>query len=217
MAGLETTAGSSLHVPAPRHPPADRQRIIDDPAVIDKAVEEFLRVHAIVLPGRKSPRTWTPRLPMQKGDMVMLPIPAANRSPSVLDHPTEVDFDRRRLGTSRSASARTAARPAPGRRELATALAVWHELIPEYSVATDEPLVERGGNLASSTFHSPGARSGRRERCAGAADRGATWPQQRIRLRYRGRLHRAVQVPEKPETDLAVAACRAARGRGDRL
>jgi cytochrome P450 len=150
MAGLETTAGQLGYMfqHLATHP-ADRQRIIDDPAVIDKAVEEFLRVHAIVLPGRKVTEDMDFHgCPMQKGDMVMLPIPAANRSPSVLDHPTEVDFDRPQtrhiafgLGPHRCLGLHLA------RRELATALAVWHELIPEYSVATDEPLVERGGQL----------------------------------------------------------------------
>ena len=150
MAGLETTAGQlgyMFHYLA-THPEA-RARIQDDPGVIDRAVEEFLRVHAIVLPGRKVTEDMDFHgCPMQKGDMVMLPIPAANRSPSVLDHPREVDFDRPQnrhiafgLGPHRCLGLHLA------RRELATALAVWHQMIPEYTVVDEGPLVERGGQL----------------------------------------------------------------------
>jgi cytochrome P450 len=150
MAGLETTAGQlgyMFHYLA-THPEA-QARIRDEPGVVDRAVEEFLRVHAIVLPGRKvTADTDFHGCPMQKGDMVMLPIPAANRSPSILDHPREVDFDRPLnrhiafgLGPHRCLGLHLA------RRELATALSVWHHMIPEYALVDEDPLVERGGQL----------------------------------------------------------------------
>jgi cytochrome P450 len=150
MAGLETTAGQlgfMFHYLA-GHPEA-RQRIVKEPAVVDRAVEEFLRAHAIVLPGRKVTEDMEFHgCPMQKGDMVMLPIPSANRAPSIMEHPTEIDFDREQtrhiafgLGPHRCLGLHLA------RRELATALTVWHELIPEYALADDAPLVERGGQL----------------------------------------------------------------------
>jgi cytochrome P450 len=150
MAGLETTAGQlgyMFHFLA-AHPDV-RRRIVEDPSLIDRAVEEFLRVHAIVLPGRKVTQDMEFHgCPMQEGDMVMLAIPAANRAPSVVEHPTEVDLDRPQtrhiafgLGPHRCLGLHLA------RRELATALAVWHELIPDYALDGDEPLSERGGQL----------------------------------------------------------------------
>ena len=150
MAGLETTAGQlgfMFHHMATH--PEEQRRIVEDPSVIDRAVEEFLRAHAIVLPGRKvTEDVEFHGCPMQKGDMVMLPIPAANRAPSLMEHPTEIEFDRPQtrhiafgLGPHRCLGVHLA------RRELATALAVWHELIPSYRLATEEPLVERGGQL----------------------------------------------------------------------
>jgi len=150
MAGLETTAGQLgfMFQHLASHPD-DRHRIVADPDVRSAAVEEFLRVHTIVLPGRKVTRDVDFHgCPMRAGDMVMLTIPAANRCPALLDHPADVDFDRPQtrhiafgLGPHRCLGLHLA------RRELATALRVWHELIPEYRIDTDQPLVERGGQL----------------------------------------------------------------------
>ena len=85
---------------------------------------------------------------MRKGDMVMLTIPAANRSPAVADRPAQVDFDRPSnrhiafgLGPHRCLGIHLA------RRELAIALRVWHEGIPDYSVDGADELLERGGQL----------------------------------------------------------------------
>ena len=150
MAGLETTAGQlgfMFHHLATH--PGDQRRVTQDPEVRPRAVEEFLRAHAIVLPGRKVTRDVDFHgCPMKAGDMVMLPIPAANRCPSEVERPTEIDFDRPQfrhvafgLGPHRCLGIHLA------RRELLTAISVWHEMIPEYSLADGAELVERGGQL----------------------------------------------------------------------
>jgi cytochrome P450 len=150
MAGVETTSGQLGFMFQHLASHADqRRRLVDEPDLIPTAVEEFLRVHPIVLPGRKVTRDVDFHgCPMRKGDMVMLPIPAANRSPRVAERPTEVDFDRRGnrhiafgMGPHRCLGIHLA------RRELATALRVWHELIPDYSLDGDGQLMERGGQL----------------------------------------------------------------------
>jgi len=150
MAGLETTAGQLSFMFHYLAGDADaRHRIRSDPAIIPAAVEEFLRAHAIVLPGRKVTRDIDFHgCPMKKGDMVMLPLPAANRCPAQVDHPDQIDFDRSNnrhigfgLGAHRCLGLHLA------RRELSTALQVWHELIPDYRLANVKPLVERGGQI----------------------------------------------------------------------
>jgi len=151
MAGVETTSGQlgfMFHDLA-RHP-ARRRRLIDEPAVIPAAVEEYLRVHPIVMPGRKLTRDIDFHgCPMREGDMVMLPLPAANRSPLVCANPREVDYDRR---PNRHIAFGTGPHRCLGlhlaRRELATALAVWHARIPDYRLDSDEVLMERGGTLS---------------------------------------------------------------------
>lgn len=150
MAGLETTAGQlgfMFHHLATH--PTHQRRVREDPGVRPRAVEEFLRAHAIVLPGRKVTRDIKFHgCPMRAGDMVMLPLPAANRCPRDMDHPAEIDLDRPQtrhiafgLGPHRCLGLHLA------RRELSTALAVWHELVPEYRLAEGATLVERGGQL----------------------------------------------------------------------
>jgi cytochrome P450 len=151
MAGLETTSGqlSYMFHHLATHP-EHRRRIIADPKIIPVAVEEFLRAHPIVLPGRKLTRDAEFHgCPMRNGDMVMLTIPAANRSPLMAERPTEVDFDRK--GPNRHVAFGSGPHRCLGihlaRRELATALQVWHELIPEYRLEEGAELQERGGQL----------------------------------------------------------------------
>jgi cytochrome P450 len=151
MAGVETTTGQlgyMFHHLAAN--PDDRHRLIAQPELIPRAVEEFLRAHPIVLPGRKVTRDVEFHgCPMRKGDMVMLPIPAVNRSNETVSQPDEVVLDRPELnrhiafglGAHRCLGIHLA------RRELATALRTWHEVIPDYSVDEAETLVERGGLL----------------------------------------------------------------------
>ena len=51
--------------------------------------------------------------------------------------------------TSGSPAARTgASAPHLARREMLIAVEEWHAAIPHYRIATDEPLLERGGQLA---------------------------------------------------------------------
>jgi cytochrome P450 len=150
MAGVETTTGQlgfMFHHLA-EHPEA-RRRIIDEPEIIPSAVEEFLRVHPIVLPGRKVTRDADFHgCPVRAGDMVMLTIPCANRSPKAFDDPTDVDLDR---APNRHVAFGSGPHRCLGihlaRRELATALTVWHELIPDYEVDHAQPLTERGGQI----------------------------------------------------------------------
>jgi cytochrome P450 len=151
MAGIETTTGQLgfMFEHLARNPDLQR-RIVEDPDVIPSAVEEFLRIHTIVLPGRKVTRDVEFHgCPMRKGDMVMLTTPAANRSPEVFDCAREVDIDRapnRHIafgsGPHRCLGLHLA------RRELATALRVWHERIPTYELGTGDQLYERGGTLS---------------------------------------------------------------------
>jgi cytochrome P450 len=76
--------------------PAERDRLVADPALIPAAVEEFLRVLA---PVQFMSRTATRDVELggqhiAAGERVMLAFAAANRDPAVFDCPTEVRLDR---------------------------------------------------------------------------------------------------------------------------
>jgi cytochrome P450 len=73
-----------------------RQRLIDDPSLLDKAIEEFLRYFS---PTQALARTVMKDTefhgcPMKKGDRVLLAWSSANRDPEAFDNPDEVDIER---------------------------------------------------------------------------------------------------------------------------
>jgi cytochrome P450 len=97
LGGMDTTAGltgnSTLRLAAD---PALRQRLIDDPSVLDAATEEFLR-HDTPTQGigrvvRRDTEFHGRQL--KKDDRVFLMFAAANRDPAVFDHPDDLDLDR---------------------------------------------------------------------------------------------------------------------------
>jgi cytochrome P450 len=97
LGGMDTTAGLSgnafLRIDAD---PALRARLIDDPDVLPRATEEFLR-HDTPTQGLTRIVTRDAEFhgrSLKKGDRVMLMFAAANRDPGVFDRPDEINFDR---------------------------------------------------------------------------------------------------------------------------
>jgi cytochrome P450 len=95
--GVGTTASlvSQTLVHLARHP-GQRQRLIDEPDLMPRAVEEFLRAFS---PTQALARTVTRDVefrgcPMRKGDRALLAWSSANRDPAQFDCPDEVDLDR---------------------------------------------------------------------------------------------------------------------------
>ncbi|WP_007510140.1 cytochrome P450 [Pseudofrankia saprophytica] len=127
--------------------PAHRHRISIDPSVLPSAVEEFLRAFPIIQDGRKLTRDVDFHgCPMKKGDMVQLTLGSAMRDPRVFPNPDDVDLDREAnrhfsfaAGPHRCLGAHLA------RAEMTVALEVWHSRIPDYRLADDGPVLERGG------------------------------------------------------------------------
>jgi cytochrome P450 len=150
MAGLDTVtqqlAYSFLHLAT--HP-EDRRRIVEHPEIIPDAVEEFLRAYAIVVPGRKATRDEVFHgCPISKGDMVILPLVAANHDPRTFSEPDKVILDRKPnphlafgAGPHRCIGSHLA------RREMRIALEEWHKRIPDYRLADGGEPQEHGGMM----------------------------------------------------------------------
>jgi cytochrome P450 len=150
MAGLDTVAAQLTfnwwHLAT--HD-ADRQRIVDQPALIPTAIEELLRYYAFVTPGRKAiTDTEIAGCPVKAGQMVYLPLVSANRDPREFPDADQVVLDRaanrhiafgagphRCLGSSLA------------RQELQVAMEMWHERIPHYRVAPGAEIREHGGQI----------------------------------------------------------------------
>ncbi len=96
IAGIDTTwsaIGSSLWHLAQN--PDDRQRLADDPDVMQFAVEEFLRAYAPVTMARMVAKDHDFHgCPMKQDDWVLLPFPAANRDPAQFDDADGFVIDR---------------------------------------------------------------------------------------------------------------------------
>ena len=96
IAGIDTTwsaIGASLWHLAKT--PADRERLVAEPALLPTAMEEFLRAYAPVTMARlvKEDMHWN-GVDMKADDWVLLSFPAANRDPAQFDRADEVVIDR---------------------------------------------------------------------------------------------------------------------------
>ncbi|GLW11069.1 cytochrome P450 [Microtetraspora sp. NBRC 13810] len=140
IAGIDTTwsaIGASLWHLAKT--PADRERLVSEPALLPTAMEELLRVYAPVTMARlvKEDMHWK-GVDMKADDWILLSFPAANRDPAQFDRAGEVVIDREvnrhaafGLGIHRCVGSHLA------RMELRVALEVWLERFPEFTL--DDP------------------------------------------------------------------------------
>jgi cytochrome P450 len=138
IAGIDTTwsaIGASLWHLA--RTPADRERLVAEPALLPTAAEEFLRAYAPVTMARlvKQDMHWR-GAEMKADDWILLSFPAANRDPAQFDQAGEVIIDREvnrhaafGLGIHRCLGSHLA------RMELRVALDVWLSRIPAFTLA----------------------------------------------------------------------------------
>ena len=159
LAGLDTTRGQLGYLF--RHlaeNPADRQRLIAEPELIPSAVEESLRLYTIIFgDGRKVAQdTEFHGCPLRKGDMVYGLVSGANRDPRMYDQPDEFVLDRKannHLGFAGGPHRCLGSHLA--RRVMQVAVEEWLQVIPDFEVATEEPLMERGGGAMMTLLSLP--------------------------------------------------------------
>jgi cytochrome P450 len=159
LAGLDTTRAQLGYLF--RHlaiTPGLRHQLVAEPSLISSAVEESLRLHTIIFgDGRKVTRDADFHgCPLKKGDMVYALVAGANRDPRVFDRADEFVPDRTGNhhfgfagGPHRCLGAHLA------RREMQIAVAEWLAAIPEFRIASDVPLIERGGGSMNALLALP--------------------------------------------------------------
>lgn len=139
IAGLDTVTDSLTCMFAflARHP-EHRRQLVEDPTLVNAAVEELLRWETPVtqVPRMATTDTEVAGCPIAAGSFVSVMIGAANVDPADLPDGDEVRFDRdvnRHLafggGVHRCLGSHLA------RRELRVALREWHRRIPDYELA----------------------------------------------------------------------------------
>jgi hypothetical protein len=137
VAGIDTTwssIGAALWHLA--RVPADRARLVTEPALIPAAIEEFLRAYAPVTMARRIKNdTVVGGCQYKAGEMVLLPFPAANRDPGFIADPNKILIDRKEnrhaafgLGIHRCIGSNLA------RMELKVALEEWLRRIPNFTL-----------------------------------------------------------------------------------
>jgi cytochrome P450 len=150
IAGLDTVTamlGFSFHTLATR--PELRRRLVEDPSLVPSAVEELLRAHAIVNPGRIVTHDVDfAGVRLRAGDRVLLSTAMASRDPADFDHPEEVQLDR---PANRHAAFGGGPHRCLGshlaRLELRIAIEELHARIPDYELPADEPVAIHGGGV----------------------------------------------------------------------
>jgi cytochrome P450 len=150
VAGIDTTwstIGSAFwHLG--QHP-EDRQRLANDPAAVDAAVEEFLRFYSPVAMARvvksEVELSGTTLCP---GERVLLPFAAANRDPDFMEDAEEFQIDREvnrhsafGLGIHRCLGSNLA------RMEIRVALEEWFARIPEFELVDAETVTWSVGQI----------------------------------------------------------------------
>jgi len=135
IAGIDTTwsaIGSSLWHLAKT--PADRERLVAEPALIPTAVEELLRAYSPVTMAREVMKeTVISGCLVKPGNMVLLSFPAANRDPAMFPDADKVVIDRKEnrhaafgLGIHRCVGSNLA------RMEMTVAIEEWLKRIPDF-------------------------------------------------------------------------------------
>ena len=148
IAGIDTTwsaIGSCLlHLATHAD---DRRRLIAEPRLMPSAVEELLRAYSPVTMAREVVKeTAIDGCRFKEGEMVLLPLPAANRDPSIFPDADRVILDRTEnrhaafgLGIHRCIGAHLA------RMEITVALEEWLARIPEFQLAPGASVQWSGG------------------------------------------------------------------------
>lgn len=156
IAGIDTTwSGIGACLWHLARTPDDRRRLVAEPALMPTAIEEFLRAYSPVTMARLVAKdTVVKGCPYDKGQMVLLSFPAANRDPAMFPDADKVIIDRKEnrhaafgLGIHRCVGSNLA------RMELTIAVEEFLKRIPEFRL--DDPKLSDGpkaplGALANS-------------------------------------------------------------------
>lgn len=123
--------------------PADRARLIAEPKLLQTtAVEEFLRFFAPLTDARVAQEDveFHGRC-IAAGERLVLSFAAANRDPAVFDDPDRVDIERKRNRHLAFGSGPHRCLGSPlARLEMRVAIDEWLRAIPDFELATDEPI-----------------------------------------------------------------------------
>ncbi|WP_018636407.1 cytochrome P450 [Parafrankia elaeagni] len=151
LAGLDTVQGviGFQYLFLSQHP-EHRDRLVREPEIIGRAVEELLRWDGAVIAGRNLTRDVSyAGVSMKKGHPIIVVNRALDRDPRVYTDPETVDFDRDPKGTMAfGAGPHRCAGSHLARLELRIVHEHMHRRIPTYRLKPGHVVRTRGGNVA---------------------------------------------------------------------
>lgn len=147
-AGLDTVASTmgfvALHL---ARNPAQRQRLIDEPETVTRAIEEIIRRHTIANLARVATRDLELHgVTLKKGDVILVPVAVAGTDDRRYADPLVVDFDRadkKHIGFGKGPHQCIGAYLA--RTELRVFVTEWLKRIPQFDVKAGETPVSVAG------------------------------------------------------------------------
>lgn len=130
--------------------PELQERVVREPAVIPKAVDEMIRRHGLANTARVITHDMTYKgIGLREGEMIVIPTSLIGLDPTIFEHPEEVDFDR--PNASRHGSFGNGVHRCPGmnlgRMEIRIMLQEWTTRIPHWEVDHSKPLVTKSGSV----------------------------------------------------------------------
>ena len=151
LAGLDTVASAmGLIVQGFAQNEAKRREftsLMDDPQRVGMAIEELVRVHAIVILPRRITRELTFKGALfHEDDSVLVPTQAANRDGDAFEDPNTIRYDRapnRHLGFGMGPHRCLGIHLA--RKELKVALRAFHRRLPDYQLDSEKSAIAFGG------------------------------------------------------------------------
>ena len=150
LAGIDTTWSSigSAFWHLAQHP-EDRKRLIEEPELIDMAIEELLRAYSPVTMARYVAEDVDYNgCPMKEGDRLLMNFPAANRDPRKFENPDQVILDRENnphiafgVGIHRCAGSNLA------RMEMKVSIQEFLKRIPDFKLEDPDAVTWAGGQV----------------------------------------------------------------------
>lgn len=128
--------------------PEQRQRIINDPEIINAATEEFLRRFGLSNTGRLITRDFEYKgVSFKTDEMIMVPISMSSMDDRLYDRPLEVDFDRNAQHNTFGNGAHKCVGNPLARAEIQVFLQEWLKALPDFRLDPAKPPVTHSGTV----------------------------------------------------------------------
>lgn len=151
--GLDTVANMlSFTVRHLAENPGQRRRLIEDPAIVPQASEEYIRRFGLSNTGRLIKRDFEYKgVKFKKDEMVMVPISLSSMDDRLYQAPLEIDFDRQPVHNTFGNGPHKCVGAPLARAELQVFLEQWLKIIPDFRLDPEHPPVSHSGSVNGMT------------------------------------------------------------------